>query len=86
MRTLLLERGFQLRIDRGVYVSDVKLGDGSPGVVALDSGAGVNVWPKTWSNEAKMEEKIRGLSMVAANGTEIENLGHSRPSSLLRGS
>ena len=65
----------QLRIDRGVYVFDVKLGDGSPGVVALDSGAGVNVWPKTWSNEAKMEEKIRGLSMVAANGTEIENLG-----------
>jgi len=65
----------QLRIDRGVYVFDVKLSDGSPGVVALDSGVGVNVWPKTWSNEAKMEEKIRGLSMVAANGTEIENLG-----------
>ena len=65
----------QLRIDRGVYVFDVKLGDGSPGVVALDSGAGVNVWPKTWSNEAKMEQRIRGLSMVAANGTEIENLG-----------
>ena len=33
------------------------------------------MWPKTWSNEAKMEEKIGGLSMVAANGTEIENLG-----------
>ena len=73
-RTSLQER-IQLRIDRGVYVFDVKLGDGSPGVVALDSGAGVNVWPKTWSNEARMEEKIRGLSMVAANGTEIENLG-----------
>ena len=57
----------QFRIDRGVCVFDVKLGDGSPGVVALDSGAGVNVWPKTGSNEAKMEEKIRGLSMVAAN-------------------
>ena len=44
-------------------------------MVALDSGAGVNVWPKTWSNDAKMEEKIGGLTMVAANGTEIENLG-----------
>jgi len=65
----------KLRIDRGVYVFDVRLSDGAPGVVALDSGAGVNVWPKTWSNDAKMEEKIKGLTMVAANGTEIENLG-----------
>ena len=58
-----------------MYVFDVRLGDGAPGVVALDSGAEVNVWPKTWSNDAKMGEKIRGLTMVAANGTEIENLG-----------
>ena len=65
----------KLRIDRGVYVFDVRLGDGAPGVVALDRGTGVNVWPKTWSNDAKMEEKIRGLTMVAANGTEIEHIG-----------
>ena len=65
----------QLRLDRGVYVFDVKLSDGSPAVVALDSGAGVNVWPKTWANEAKLEERVAGLSMVAANGTEIQNLG-----------
>ena len=44
-------------------------------MVALDSGAGVNVWPKTWDNEAKLEERVAGLSMVAANGTEIQNLG-----------
>ena len=61
----------KLRIDRGVYVFDVRLGDGAPGVVALDSGAGVNVWPKTWSNDAKMEEKIKGLTMVAANGQRL---------------
>ena len=65
----------KLRIDRGVYVFDVRLNDGAPGVVALDSGAGVNVWPNTWSNDAKMEEQIRGLTMVAANGTEMETLG-----------
>ena len=33
------------------------------------------MWPNTWSNDAKIEEKIKGLTMVAANGTEIENLG-----------
>jgi len=65
----------QLRLDRGVYVFDVKLADGTAAVVALDSGAGVNVWPKTWENEAKLEERVAGLSMVAANGTEIQNLG-----------
>ena len=65
----------QLRLDRGVYVFDVKLSDGPAAVVALDSGAGVNVWPKTWDNEAKLEERVAGLSMVAANGTEIQNLG-----------
>ena len=53
----------------------MKLNDGSPAVVALDSGAGVNVWPKIWANEAKLEERVAGLSMVAANGTEIQNLG-----------
>ena len=26
-------------------------------------------------NEAKLEERVAGLSMVAANGTEIQNLG-----------
>jgi len=65
----------QLRLDRGVYVFDVKLADGTTTVVALDSGAGVCVWPETWKNEAKLEERVAGLSMVAANGTEIQNLG-----------
>ena len=59
----------------GFYVFDVKLADGTAAVVALDSGAGVNVWPTTWGNEAKLEERVAGLSMVAANGTEIQNLG-----------
>ena len=65
----------QLRPGRGVYVFDVVLADGAKTVVALDSGAGVCVWPETWKNEAKLEERVAGLSMMAANGTEIQNLG-----------
>ena len=30
---------------------------------------------KDWWNEAKMEQKFPGLKMVAANGTDIANLG-----------
>ena len=37
----------KLRIDRGVYVFDVRLGDGAPGVVALDSGARSQLGIKT---------------------------------------
>ena len=48
---------------------------GKKAVVALDSGAGVCVWPETWKVEAKLEKKEEGLSMIAANGTEISNLG-----------
>ena len=61
----------QLRLDRGVYVFDVVIADGTKTVVALDSGVGVCVWPETWKNEAKLEERVAGLSMMAANGTEI---------------
>ena len=44
-------------------------------MAALDSGSGVCVWPETWKVEAKLQEKVEGLSMIAANGTEISNLG-----------
>ena len=64
-----------LRVERRVYVFDAKFADGTTGAMALDSGAGVNVWPKDWWNDAKMEQKAPGLKMVAANGTEIANLG-----------
>jgi len=67
----------QLRLERGVYVFDVVLPDGKKAVVALDSGAGVCVWPETWKVAAKLEEKVEGLSMIAANGTEILNLGQN---------
>ena len=62
-------------MERGVYVFDAKYEDCTTGAMALDSGAGVNVWPQDWWNDAKMEQKALGLKMVAANGTEIANLG-----------
>ena len=64
-----------LRVERGVYVFDAKYEDGSTGTMALDSGAGVNVWPQDWKIDAPMEPKAPGLRMVAANGTEIANIG-----------
>ena len=64
-----------MRVERGVYVFNAKYEDGTTGAMALDSGAGVNVWPQDWWNDAKMEPKVAGLKMVAASGAEIANLG-----------
>ena len=41
----------------------------------MDSGAGVSVWPAGLLKNVPMEPKKGNLKMVAANGTEIVNLG-----------
>ena len=64
-----------LRKEKGVYVFDVKYEDGSTGTITLDSGAGVSVWPVGQLKNIPMQPKKTGLRMVAANGTEIKNLG-----------
>jgi len=64
-----------LRLERGVYVFDVVLPNGERAVVALDSGAGVCVWPEAWKVDAVLEKRDESLSMIAANGTEISNVG-----------
>ena len=46
-----------LRLERGVYVFDVVLPNGERAVVALDSGAGVCVWPEAWKVDAVPEER-----------------------------
>ena len=68
----------KLRKDQGVFVFDVRYEDGDMGVITLDSGAGVSVWPKGWKPNIKVEPKKPGLKMIAANGTEIENVGQKR--------
>jgi len=64
-----------LRKERGVYVFDVELEDGDQSTITLDSGAGVNVWPRGLKNNIPMEAKNEHLRMFAANGTRIEHDG-----------
>jgi len=64
-----------LRIERGVYVFDTILPTGEKATIALDSGAGVCVWPETWQVAGALEAKDENLSMIAANGTQISNIG-----------
>ena len=68
-----------LRLERGVYVFDVVLPNGEKAVIALDSGAGVCVcvWPESWKVDALLEKRDESLSTIAANGTEISNVGQT---------
>ena len=68
-----------LREQKGVYVFDVQYHDGQEGTITLDSGAGVSVWPKDWTQHtAETLPRKPGLKLVAANGTPIENVGRAR--------
>ena len=64
----------KLRKEKGVYVFDVVFEDDDQASITLDSGAGVNVWPKEMKKQIKMEPKQEGLKMIAANGTVIEHV------------
>ena len=48
-----------LRLEGGVYVFDVVLSNGEKTVIALDSGAGVCVWPESWKVDAVLEKRVR---------------------------
>ena len=68
-----------LREQKGVYVFDVQYHNGQEGTITLDSGAGVSVWPKDWTQHAaETLPRKPGLKLVAANGTPIENVGRAR--------
>ena len=60
-----------------MYVFDVVLPNGERAGVALDSGAGVCVWPEAWKADAVLEKRDESLSMIAANGTDISNVGQN---------
>ena len=64
-----------LRKDNGVYVMDVVYADGTAGVITLDSGAGMSVWPKTLQTQVPITGRS-DVRLTAANGTDIENLGN----------
>jgi hypothetical protein len=66
----------EVRIERNTYVYDVQLEDGDEVTVTLDSGAGCNVWPRgKRAADSKLLPKQPGMSMKAANGTEITYYG-----------
>jgi hypothetical protein len=65
----------ELRVEKGTFVFDVEFSEGEDGTITLDSGAGVNVWPKNKLKNVPMMPKKNGLTMKAANGTEIANYG-----------
>ena len=66
----------EVRIENGVYVSDIELDDETEDVITLDSGAGCSVWPAgRHAGSAKMLPKKRGVGMVAANSTPIAHQG-----------
>ena len=54
---------------------DVILPSGGKATIALDSRAGVCVWPESWQVAGELEAKDEHLSMIAANGTQISNIG-----------
>jgi hypothetical protein len=65
----------KIRPENGTFVFDVTYQNGEEGTMTLDSGAGVNVWPKELLQSVPVGPKEPGLRMKAANGTDIENLG-----------
>jgi hypothetical protein len=65
----------KLVIEDETFVFEVTYNNGEKGKITLDSGAGVNVWPKSLHVPGRNLPKKEGLRMCAANGTEIPNLG-----------
>ena len=57
------------------FVFDVTYENDEQGTITLDSGAGVNVLPKSSHVPGRNLPKKEGLRMCAANGSEILNLG-----------
>ena len=64
-----------VKIQDETFVFDVEYDNGEKGTITLDSGAGVNVWPRGARQDVPVMAKKPGLRMCAANGTEIKNYG-----------
>ena len=60
-----------VRIDNDTFVLDIEVENSKSGIITLDSGAGCNVWPK-----GKLTKTPKpGLKILAATGTETQNIG-----------
>ena len=69
--------GERMRVDvkDETFVFNVTFENGEEGTITLDSGAGVNVWPKHIKVPGKNLPKKQGLRTGAATETEISNMG-----------
>ena len=56
-------------------VFNITFENGKDGTITLDSGGGVNLWPKHAKVPGRNLPKQQGLKMCAANGTELANFG-----------
>ena len=65
----------EVKIKDETFVFEVQFENGEQGVITLDSGAGVHVWPKDKLKGVPTMPKSPGLRMCAANGSEIKNHG-----------
>jgi hypothetical protein len=63
--------------DHNTFCFDVQYPDGTDGSITLDSGAGARVWPKRLQTDVPLLQKVEGLRLIAANGTEIANYGRA---------
>ncbi len=60
----------EVRIEEEAFAFDVQFENGEQGKIALDSGAGVHVWPKGKLKDVPLMPKKQGLRMCAAKGSE----------------
>ena len=74
---LATKERMEVREENGVYVMDVQFDDDTVDAIALDTGAGCNVWPRgrRAGRSSKLLHKKSGVWMVAASGTSIEYHG-----------
>ena len=64
------------RLEKDVSFYDAQMEDGDMVTMTLDSGAGYTVWPKGLSaGTSTLRLPRKGMTMVAANGTPIDNFG-----------
>ncbi len=61
--------------DNNTFVIDVQYENGESGLITLVSGAACSVWPSGLLPSVPLRPKKAGIKMIAANGTEIQNLG-----------
>ena len=71
----------EVRVENDARAFDIMVDGQIEDTAALDSGAGVSVWPRgRKAGRSVLLPKKKGIGMVAANGTRIEHYGQRKVS------